>query len=158
MDFIQKGNIMNNIRVIAYENAVQGIYKYSLIRDPESETYELQKFIKSKKLDLNVKVDVRDITIPEKEMVGPTTCYEKEHEVIVILQGPKNGAIIFCGHPVISHALPSFLNWIVNWKGYNLNDISEMSFYTKGLTETLEMTPYAWGCDDGIACLAIEEK
>ena len=153
----KKGNTMN-ARVIAYENPTQGVYKYAIIKNEKTEISELQRFIKSKKIDLDIKVEVKEITIPEKGIVGPTTCHEKEHEVIVLLQGPKNGAIVFCDYPVIEHTLTGFLDWLVNWKGYNLDEISDISFYTKGLRETLEITPCAWGCDDSQAFLDIKEK
>lgn len=147
-----------NIKVIAYEDTKRGVYKYSLLKGNETETHELQRFIKNRKIDLDVKVEVKEISLPEKETVTTITFSpEKEHEIIVVLQGPQNGAVIFSDHPVIEHSASSFLSWIISHRSFSLKEISEITFYTKGLCELLEFVPYAWSGTD-TALLAIEEK
>jgi hypothetical protein len=148
----------NNVRVIAYENEKQGVYKYSIIRNEKNETYELQRFIKRKNIDFHIKVEVKEVDIPERDIESIKTNFRDEHEMIVIIQGPENGAKIFCSHDVIEHTLTSFLDWLQNCEKLNLTEISEISIYTKGLRETLEITPCAWGCSDDQAYLVIQER
>lgn len=148
-----------NMKVVAYEDQRRGVYKYSIIKENDNETRELQRFIKSKKIDLDIPVEIKEVTIPEKETVTTLTISpaEKEHEVIVVLQGPENGAVVFSDYPVIEHSVSSFLSWIINHRGFSLKEISEINFYTKGLCETLEFSPYAWAGTD-TALLAVDEK
>jgi hypothetical protein len=58
---------------------------------------------------------------------------------------------------VIEKSLSSFLSYIIQHRGFSLKEISEISFYTKGLCETLEFVPYAWAGAD-TALLAVDEK
>ena len=148
---------MASIKVVSYEDQRRGVYKYSIIKENGNETSEFQRFIKNRKIDLDIPVVVKEVTIPEKKMVTTLTISPEEHEVIVVLQGPENGAVVFSDHPVIEHSLSSFLSYIIQHRGFSLKEISEISFYTKGLTETLEFVPYAWSGTD-TALLAVEEK
>ena len=148
---------MENIKVVAYEDNKRGVYKYSIIKNSENEISEFNRFIKNRKIDLDIKVEVKEVPIPEKKMVTSLTISPEEHEVIVVLQGPENGAVVFSDHPVIEHSLSSFLSYIIQHRGFSLKEISEISFYTKGLTETLEFVPYAWAGAD-TALLAVDEK
>lgn len=147
---------MNTMKFVAYENAKRGVYKYSVIRDPKDEISEFNRFIKARKIDLDVKVEVKDVDIPEKGDVSTSTISYKEHEIIVLLE-TKHGMVIFSGHPVISHDLSSFLSWICHEKRVPLDEISSMAFYTQGLTETIEVSPYTWAGTD-TALLAVDEK
>lgn len=148
---------MNNMRVIAYEDSKKGVYKYAIVKDSRNAVSELQRFIKAKKIDLDIKVDIRDVTIPERERVQSMTISpDKAHEIIVFLRG-KDGVTIFSEHPVINHDLPNFINWLVNWKDVKINDIYEMSLYTNGLCDTIEISPYTWAGTD-TALLAVDEK
>lgn len=148
---------MSTMRVVCYENAKRGVYKYSLIKKPEeNETSVLQRFIKQRKIDLDVKVEVKEVTLPERGGVSSLTTSFEEHEIIALLE-TKNGVTIYSGHPVIEHDISGFLGWICHEKRVPLDEISSMSFYTDGLTETIEISPYAWAGAD-VALLAIEEK
>lgn len=148
---------MKNIKVVCYEDADRGIYKYAIVSPNEGETRSLQRFIREKQINLDIKVEVKEVSIPVQ--VDTMQFGGDVHEIIVLAL-MKDGCLkIWSGHPDVNHDISGFLNWILFDKMVPLEEIETLSFYTKGLHERLTVTPYTLGgCGDEVTKMAISEQ
>lgn len=142
---------MNKFKVVSYENKSRGIYKYQFTSEANA-IDALQKFIKYEQIDTEIKVELRDIEIPEERRTS-WRCdpADPKRMSVFVLQCNAEQMYIFSPRAEHESSIEGFLEYIRGWgpdECRDLLNIHKLYVFEQGINEMLGITAESWGgCD-----------
>lgn len=138
-------------KIVCYENKDRGVFKYQITSEKNA-IDALQSFIKTEKIDTKIKVEIRDVEIPEERQTSWVTDFNDPcRKTVFVLQCNATTMYVFSPSSKYESTIEGFLEYIRCWGPAECRDLLNIhKFYVfeQGINEMLEITAESWGgCD-----------